>query len=568
MERLRTVLVALKRGSPNVPSPTRVYVFKNQQALVPYLPRVDGKPASFSGFYRGGWDANYATLSAAWNSDPRPSVYFSYIYDFVRANFARLPLWYETGIAGYYSTFRTEGDEAHTGMVSEEDLRELREALMWIPLERVFAIDRNSPEYRDRDRKRLYYAECWALIHYLSRGNESRTPQLSRFMALLGQGMPQDAAFREAFGCDYAVLYGELTSYIRNNKRYFFNRAKFTELKPPTETRVTPMTYDQVLVRLGDLLASVDGRAADAERFYQAALSADPASAGALGGLGWLRHEQERKDEAASLLTHAAEGGSTDYRVYYGVGRLRWDELASQPYDPETPTAAQRALLEAARAALRRSVELEPDFAEAWVELGRTYRLEPRGASVDAGIAALEEARKRLPSRDDVTRDLALLYRRKGDATRADALVQSAGGAGGGAGAAASTVPARTGGAPPFETEMLADFDAKVARINALIDARKLDDAVAAVDALIAETGGETRAQLVAQRDNLRKSAAHNHAIADYNAAIAVYNGGDLAGGIAALRKLAAECPDAEVAAKARASANAMAGKAPGKSKQ
>jgi hypothetical protein len=115
---------------------------------------------------------------------------------------------------------------------------------------------------------------------------------------------------------------------------------------------------------------------------------------------------------------------------------------------------------------------------------------------------------------------------------------------------------------------MLADFDAKVARINALIDARKLDDAVAAVDALIAETGGETRAQLVAQRDNLRKSAAHNHAIADYNAAIAVYNGGDLAGGIAALRKLAAECPDAEVAAKARASANAMAGKAPGKSKQ
>ena len=229
-------------------------------------------------------------------------------------------------------------------MVSDEDLRDLREALMWIPLERLFAIDRNSPEYRDRERKRVYFAECWALIHYLSRGNESRTPQLSRFMALLGQGMPQDAAFREAFGGDYSVLFGELNNYVRNNRRYFYNRAKFSELKPPTEARVTPMTYEQILIRLGDLLASDDGRAADAERFYQAALSADPASAGALGGLGWLRHEQERKDEAASLLTRAAEGGSTDYRVYYGVGRLRWDELAGQPYDPNAPTAAQRAL--------------------------------------------------------------------------------------------------------------------------------------------------------------------------------------------------------------------------------
>ena len=88
------------------------------------------------------------------------------------------------------------------------------------------------------------------------------------------------------------------------------------------------------------------------------------------------------------------------------------------------------------------------------------------------------------------------------------------------------------------------------------------------MDALIAETGGETRAKLVEQRDNLHKSAAHNHAIADYNAAVARYNGGDHAGAIAALRKLAAECPDADLAAKARAQANAMAGKAPGKSKQ
>ena len=537
MERLRSVLVALKRGSPNVPAPTRVYVFKTHDALEPYLPREGGGPARWSSFYRGGWAANYAALSAAWNADPRPSVYYAYIYDFIRANFAKLPLWYEVGIAGYYSTFQTEGDEARTGMISDGKLRVLREAFMWIPLERLFAIDHDSPEYRDPDKRGLYFAETWALIHYLSRGNESRTPQLSRFVALLGQGMPQDAAFREAFGTEYAQLFTELTNYVRNNRRYFYNRTKFAELKSPTEARVSPMTYEQTLVRLGDLVASGEARSDQAERFYQAALAANPADPAALGGLGWLRREQKRNDEAASLLTRAAEAGSTDYRVQYALARLRLDELSSRPYDGNAPSPEQLALLESARAALRRSIELEPDFAEARVALGRTYRYEPRGGNVDEGIAALEEARRRLPSREDVAQDLARLYDRKGEHEKANAISPS------------FTAGAKT--AASFESEMNADFDAKVARVNSLIEAGKLDQAIAVVDALIAESGGDTRAKLQQERDALAKTAAHNRGIADYNAAVAAYDRGDSARALAALRKLA-ESTDAEVAAKAR----------------
>jgi len=524
MERLRTVLVALKRGNASMPAPTRIYVFKNHQALEPYLPRVDGKPGAFSGFYQGGWDANYATLSAAWNSDPRPHVYFSYIYDFIRANFAKLPLWYETGIAGYYSTFRTEGDEARTGMISEDDLHELRDALMWIPLERLFAIDRNSPEYRDRVKNSLYFAETWALMHYLMRGNEARTPQLSKFMALLAQGKPQDDAFHEAFQTDYATLYGELTAYVRNNKRFFYNRIKFAELKPPTEARITPMSYEQVLVRLGDLLASDQDRPADAERFYQAALAADPASAGALGGLGWLRREQDRKDEAAALLTRAAEDGSSDYRVYYGIGRLRWEELANDPYNSSAPTAKQKELLASVRAAFQKSVELEPDFAEARVALGRTYRLEPPGAALDEGIAALEEAKKRLPSREDVAADLTLLTDRR---------------------AGKDPAPVSASGAKPGPGSKL---EASFQQVNDLLDAGKDDEALALMDSMVARSSGEIRTELEAQRESLKKAIARNRAVKNYNAAIALYNQRDYAGALAAFQKVAAESADPEVA--------------------
>jgi hypothetical protein len=72
------------------------------------------------------------------------------------------------------------------------------------------------------------------------------------------------------------------------------------------------------------------------------------------------------------------------------------------------------------------------------------------------------------------------------------------------------------------------------------------------------ETGGETKTRLAEQRDILAKGAAHNRAVADYNAAIALYNKRDTAGALAALRKIASESADEEIAAKARQKADEL----------
>ncbi len=552
MERLRAVLVLLKRGSAgNAAVPTWVYVFKNHSALVPYLPR-DSDPERTSSFYQGSWEGNYAMLSAAWNTDPRPTVYHSYIYDFIQANFTDLPLWYEVGIAGYYSTFQTEGDEARTGMLPEDDLLLLRTRGMWLPLERLLAADYDSPEYRDPDNRSLFYAESWALAHYLMQGNPERAPQLGRFLLLRKQGRPQDEAFREAFGTDYATLYGELVSYIRNNKRFFYNRVKFADLKPPTEARTTPMSYEDVVVRLGDLLAHTK-RLEEGERYYDAALAANPGCAGALAGLAWVRQRQERKDEAAALVRKAAEAGSTDFRVYYADGRARWEALTEKPRHRENLDPEDRAQLEAARAAFRRSAELNPDYAEALAALGRTYRLEPRGANVEEGIAALEAAKKRLPTREDVAIDLAALYEQKGDKARADALLQTSG---------PKAEAART------EHRAARDFEGRAAEIHRLVDEGKFDEALALLDPLMEEVDGETRAKMEKYREDLRKTAALQRAAADYNAAMALYNERKLDAALAAFQKLAAASPDPDFAAAARQKAAEIArmqAKKPGK---
>jgi tetratricopeptide (TPR) repeat protein len=300
------------------------------------------------------------------------------------------------------------------------------------------------------------------------------------------------------------------------------------------------MTYGQVLVRLGDLLASDRDREADAERFYQAALALDPASSGALAGLGWLRRDQKREDEASALLAKAAEGGSTDYRVYYGIGRLRWEEFAKTPFQPSAPSAGQKELLEAARTAFRKSAELEPDFAEARVALGKTYRAEPPGASLDEGIAALEDAHRRLPSREDVSQDLALLYERNGEKAKSDTL------------RASIPMGEGSGGASPASAGGGGGLEARFGQVNALLDAGKDDEALALMDEMVAKSSGEIRTELEAQRESLRTAISRNRAVREYNAAIALYNKRDLAGALAAFRKLADTSPDPDIAKAAR----------------
>jgi TolA-binding protein len=73
---------------------------------------------------------------------------------------------------------------------------------------------------------------------------------------------------------------------------------------------------------------------------------------------------------------------------------------------------------------------------------------------------------------------------------------------------------------------------------------------------VIALTDGEIRVEMEAQRETLRKTAARNRSVDAYNAAIALYNERDYERALAAFQKLAAESPDPELAASAKARAS------------
>jgi len=513
MEKLHAVLRTLKGGSVvNSPIPTFLYVFKSHSAMEPYLPRGDDA----SSYFYGAHDGNYVELTAAWNSDPRRTVYHNYIYYFMDTNFAHQPVWYEQGVAAYYSTFRTDGNEVRIGMIREDLLEPLRGTMMMISLDRLLAADRESPEYNEEIKRTTFFAESWALVHYLILGNSERTPQLGRFLALLREGKPQDEAFREAFHTDYATLLGELVAYVRN-RRFTYNRLKFSELTIPTETRTTPMSYASVLCRLGDLLANWDDRLPDAERYFEAALATEGANAEALGGLGRVRLRQKRQSEAAELFGKAVASDKADYRAYFYYAQLKLEELSKAWSWPVTDD--ERTGIEAARAALRKSIALNPDFPEARVELGRSYFME-QPDHLDEGIAELTIAAKLLPSRPDVARDLASLSGRKKEHSDA-------------AQAAASSVPAARGkaGAPQDP----------LAGVNALLARGKESEAVAELERLVESSKFETRE---VYEEELRKLRA----MIDYNKALRLYKKRDYRGALDAFEKIAAANPDLDIA--------------------
>src|SRR5262249_36560768 len=126
-----------------------------------------------------------------------------------------------------------------------------------LPLHDLFAITERSADYNEGDRRGVFYAESWALMHYLMWDKPERRPQFAAFLDRLSDGEDPDAAFPPSFGTSYRTLENELRNYVGQG-RYLFTVFHLSELKVDDAVSVLPMSREQVLVRLADLLAHLD----------------------------------------------------------------------------------------------------------------------------------------------------------------------------------------------------------------------------------------------------------------------------------------------------------------------
>ena len=182
LERFRAVLSAFQSNLQiDSPQPNLIFIFRNKESFNSYNLRVGGKLAEVSGMFHAGWDANYITMTAIWNEDPRPTIYHEFTHQFINNNLSVVPAWFNEGLAEYYSTFVGDERQASIG-------RPVAGHVQWlsfhslIPLKLLLEQDYNPDIYTEVTRGGTFYAQSWALVHYLLANGPDRRGQAGKFL--------------------------------------------------------------------------------------------------------------------------------------------------------------------------------------------------------------------------------------------------------------------------------------------------------------------------------------------------------------------------------------------------
>ena len=254
MEQFRHVFTQLfPKINHKSPIPTSVIVFKNERSFMPY------KSIKWStGYFQPGPDINYIALHTGGEKKTLyATIFHEYIHSLMNNNFGKsnLPPWFNEGIAEYYDQFRIRNDKIVTfGGTNNSHLFSLKRTKL-IPFEKFFNIDHYSLHRQGGHSANIFYAQSWALMHYLMHANEGqRKPQLSLFLNLLIEGKKPKEAFDQAFKTDFAAMEKELRRYVRRDN-YKVTVVSFKHrLLFDNNMQMRTLTEAESKAHLGDLL--------------------------------------------------------------------------------------------------------------------------------------------------------------------------------------------------------------------------------------------------------------------------------------------------------------------------
>ncbi len=202
---------------------TTVVLFGSDSAFRAYKPLYEGKPKDVAGYFIPGTDEVAIALSSDTpdrESDPAEVIYHEYVHLLLDVRDAHYPLWLEEGLAEVFSTFSIDKGKVEYGLAKDRHVALLQHSSL-LPLDKLFAVTHESPDYNEDGRMGIFYAESWAFTHYLVCGeNKANASRLNLFMQRLAQGAPIEASFREAFGTDYRVQEDALRRYLDGGGYY------------------------------------------------------------------------------------------------------------------------------------------------------------------------------------------------------------------------------------------------------------------------------------------------------------------------------------------------------------
>jgi tetratricopeptide (TPR) repeat protein len=408
--------------------PLYVYLFKGKESFEPYQ-----LPGAVAYFVRGPF-ARYIAVSAtptastsgnpavqwanSYTFHPYSDLYHELVHDALAHNFARVPSWLNEGLAQYYSTFDVSKGAATFGRATPFAIHRLRHE-PWFSLDVLLTAEvRHGQADGEEDeeiteRKRVFYAQSWALVNYLLTGEPARRAAFFEYFRRIQAGDPSDQAFRDTFSIGFDELEAELRAYVQGD-RIGYASVDVPEREIGQQPEARRLSQAEILFHLGDLL--MERRLIDqAAAHFEYALELDPALAAAHYGIGRIEDARGEHGPAEASHRRAIELDPENYLFHVGLG-LNRAALLEESNDVEVRAEAT--------AALSRAIRMQPEAAEAYVAFGRLYLTEPQ--YVPGGEAALRKAWALLPDRTDIACSLSLLYLKKGDRASAQQLAGEA----------------------------------------------------------------------------------------------------------------------------------------------
>jgi Tfp pilus assembly protein PilF len=320
-------------------------------------------------------DKNYVLLRLdAEQEHPYATIYHEYTHLQFSNDSQWMPIWLNEGIAEFVQNTEIRDKEVVIGEPSEDDILYLRQNRL-IPLPVLFKVDAKSPYYHEEQKGSVFYAESWALTHYLFiTDRKNGTNKIGAYWSLLSHHVDPVVAAEQAFG-DLGSLQAALEEYIQ--RRIYMHLTLSSATAPIDESsfKVRTLARTESDAARADFLAYVQ-RVKDARELLDAVIKADPNNAQAHETMGFLELRDGHRDEARKWYGEAVKLDSQNFLAQYNFATLSMGQGGTE----------QGKEIEAS---LRAAIRLNPRFAPAYEQLASVLMSTDRYVDAEAVLQTL-----------------------------------------------------------------------------------------------------------------------------------------------------------------------------------
>lgn len=230
------------------------------------------------------------------DTNPYRSSYWSYVGLTLTSSILHdLPLWYSRGLSEVFSNTVVRNDDVLVGQVLRWHLDRLGEKPP-LRLEDLLGATRDSPYMKDSDRMADYDASAWALMHYLTFGNDgANLARFNTFSAAVAQGAEARGALADAF-CGIRAVDEGYRRYI-TKMLYMYKKLDLDVDVHQAKFAVRPLAAPDANVAIARYHAAT-GRPVEARARLATARTASPQDGAVYEIEGLLLDREGKRDDA------------------------------------------------------------------------------------------------------------------------------------------------------------------------------------------------------------------------------------------------------------------------------